>query len=179
MSTIANIPLDSAIPFPIPASDMTLEFQSLGRSISPPRVNALLLIAAVAVDHDVDIHGENTPSAGEEFKYSLDQGVELWLVKIFRPPLGYMTYGRIRTVITGLQLYIVLGRRPQAVTFRVLSGADSKVLGYGAVGDLVSLASCFFSVALRRHLSLETYCISLLLENLSPTLKKDADSEIM
>lgn len=128
--------LTGAIPFPIPASDMTLEFQSLGRSISPPRVNALLLIAAVAVDHDVDIHGENTPSAGEEFKYSLDQGVELWLVKIFRPPLGYMTYGRIRTVITGLQLYIVLGRRPQAVTFRVLSGADSKVLGYGAVGDL-------------------------------------------
>lgn len=155
---------------------MTLEFQNLGRSISPPEVNALLLIAAVAVDHDVDLHGENTPSAGEEFKYSLDQGVELWLVKVFRPPLGYLTYGQIRTMITGLQLYIVLGKRPQAVTFRVLSGADSRILGHGAVGDLVSLVFSSCSAALQRHLSLETCFITPLLENLSPVPKRGANS---
>lgn len=154
---------------------MTLEFQSLGRSISPPEVNALLLIAAVAVDDDVNLHGEHTSSAGQEFKYSLNKGVELWLVKVFRPPLGYMTYGQIRTMITGLQMYIVLGRRPQAVTFRVFSGADSKTLGHGAVGDLVSLFFYSCSAALQRHLSLETYCIVLLLGSLSPPLKRDAD----
>lgn len=153
---------------------MTLEFQPLDRSLSPPKVNALLLVAAVALDHDVAIHGENTPSAGEEFKYSLDQGVELWLVKVFRPPRGYMTYGQIRTMITGLQLYIVIGNRPQAVTFRVLSGADSKILGHGAVGDLVSLGVflfLFFFFLPRLQRSSKIY--------LSYPEREDVDSDIM
>lgn len=125
-----------------------MEFERSGGRLSPPVVNALLLVAAIAADVDVENHGEYTPSAGAEFTYSLDQGVELWLLKTYNTPRGYLTYGNIRTMIAGLQLYIVLGRRPQAVTFRVLSGPNSKVLGHGAVGNLVSLVVRFPSEVL-------------------------------
>lgn len=130
---------------------MTLEFQNPGPRISPPEVNALLLIAAIALDREIKNHGKSTASAREEFTYSLDQGVEVWILKVFRPPRGYMTYGQLRTVILGLQLYIVLGNRPQAVTFRVLDGADSQLLGHGAVGNFVSFVSCSLSDGLQLY----------------------------
>lgn len=115
---------------------MSLDFQSLGRQLSPPQVNILLLVAASQIDIEVNMFGQNTASAGAEFTFSLDRGVEIWFLKVFRPPRGYLTYGQLRTMITGLQIYLVIGRRSEAVRFDVLYGADNVVLGHGAVGSL-------------------------------------------
>jgi len=104
--------------------------------MSPHELNALLLVAAVELDKDIEIHGEYAPSAGEEFAFSLDEGVEIWLLKVFRPQQGYLTYYQLRTMITGLQIYMVIGRRPRALRFRVLNGPNNVVLGQGAVGGL-------------------------------------------
>lgn len=115
---------------------MTLEFRDFGSRVSAHNLNALLLVAAVELDRDVDKYGDYTPSAKPEFVYSLDEGVEIWLLKVFRPPQGYLSYGQLRTMITGLQIYLVLGKRPRSVRFRVLHGPNNDVLGQGAVGSL-------------------------------------------
>ncbi len=127
----------SPIAFEIPGSEMTLEFQNTGHRISPLKLNALLLVAAVALDEAMDNFGKHTPSDGGEYKCSLGQGVEVWLVKVFRSPQGYLTYGNLRTMIAGLQIYMVIGKHPQAVRFRVLYGPRNAVLGHGEVGKLL------------------------------------------
>lgn len=103
--------------------------------MSPPQLNSLLLLAAVDLDEDVIIYGQHMPSAGPEYTYSLDQGVDIWLLKVSGPQ-GYLSYGQMRTMITGLQIYMVIGDRLQAIRFRVLYGPNDAVLGHGAVGDL-------------------------------------------
>lgn len=103
--------------------------------MSPPELNALLLVAAVGLDENVNKYGNHAPSAGSEYVFSLDKGVDLWVLKVFRPQ-GYISYGNLRLMITGLQMYMVLGKRPWAIKFRVLYGPNNFDLGHGAVGNL-------------------------------------------
>ena len=40
-------------------------------------------------------------------------------------------------MVAGLQLYMVIGKRPDAVRFRVLYGDKKMLLGHGAIGNLM------------------------------------------
>lgn len=93
---------------------------------------ALVLTAAADFDSDAAKFGKNTPSAGLEYVLTMP-GLELRFLKVFKPPLGYMTYDELRTVVLGLQLYMIIGKRPQAIGFKVLFGDDDVVLGHGAI----------------------------------------------
>jgi len=118
---------------------MKLEFQD---HTDPPHqlpgqaLNVLLLSAAVDLDQQVERFGKTTPSSGQEYAFSIMEGVGIWLLKVYRPPLGYLTYNQMRTMIVGLQFYMVLGRRPQAVRFKVLYGANNVTLGHGVVAEI-------------------------------------------
>ena len=114
---------------------MILEFRDKGPQISSPKLKALLLEAAAELDKDEKNFGGHTASSGAEYRFGLDQGVNLWLLKVYRSPQGYLTYGQLRTMITGLQLYMILGKHPETVRFRLLVRPRSTVLGYGAVGN--------------------------------------------
>lgn len=92
-------------------------------------------MAAVQLDDAVKNFGENTPSGGAEYSFDLDRNVQIWLLKVLRSPQGYLTYGQLREMITGLQIYLVLGKRLESIRFHLLYGSRKVVLGHGAVGN--------------------------------------------
>jgi len=121
--------------FEIPNSDMKLEIHNLTNpsyDCARRSLLALVLNAAAEFNGDVARFGKDTPSAGLEYVLMMP-GLELRLLKVFIPPFGYMTYDQLRTVVLGLQLYMIIGKRPQAIGFKVLFGDDDVVLGYGAI----------------------------------------------
>jgi len=95
-------------------------------------VTKLVIFAAIEFDADIYKFGKDTPSSGQEYVSTMP-GVELRFLKVFRAPLGYLTYDQLRTMILGLQLYMVIGKRPQAIGFKVLYGDDDVTLGHGAI----------------------------------------------
>ena len=115
---------------------MFLNFRQFESNVVPAKLNALLLMAAVELDEEIDRYGGGTPSIGSEYTYSFGDGIGVWLLKVHRSPQGYLSYDDLRTMIAGLQLYLVLGNRPRSVHFSVLYGPNKVVLGHGAVGNL-------------------------------------------
>lgn len=99
---------------------------------SRPILTALVVYIAEQFDQDILKFGKDTPSSGQEYVSALP-GIEFRFLKVFRPPLGYLTYDQLRTMMLGLQLYMIIGRRPQAIGFKVLYGDDNVTLGHGAI----------------------------------------------
>ncbi|KAL6719839.1 hypothetical protein ACLMJK_001760 [Lecanora helva] len=123
-------------PFSLPGSNLKFEFYDSGSQIPHKQLNSMLISAAAELDKAEEVFGFNTPSSGQEYVFGLDEGVHIWLLKEYRPPLGYLTYGQLREMIAGLQMYMVLGRRPWSVRFRLTYGDRKVVLGHGALGNL-------------------------------------------
>ena len=112
------------------------EFYDEGSRVSPHQLNGLLLVAAKQLEDAENAFGIQTPSGSAEYFFDLNKGVQVWLVKAFRHPHGYLTYGQLHEMITGLQVYMVLGDRPKSLRFHLYYGPRKIVLGHGGVGTL-------------------------------------------
>ena len=98
-------------------------------------------MAAELADDAENAFGVQTPSGGAEYFFDQNTGVQVWLVKAFRPPHGYLTYGQLHEMITGLQIYMVLGQRAVSLRFHLYYGPRKIPLGHGGVGSLKPVAS--------------------------------------
>lgn len=125
--------------FPVLDTAMKLDLQNLTNpptNLSPPALYALLLLATVDLTQTADDFGDHTPSSGAEFRFSLMNGLDIWLIKQFWSPRGFLTNGQMMMMIAGLLAYMVDDKHPQAVQFNLLWGENNVFLGHGKVGNL-------------------------------------------
>lgn len=99
---------------------------------SPRSLANLLLTAGSELDREMAKDGNDMPSVGQEYVAEMP-GVELRFLKIFKPPLGYLTYDQLRSVILGLQLFMLIGQQSWEIHFTVMYGKGRVGLGHGVV----------------------------------------------
>lgn len=127
--------LSSGVFFNIPASDLSMIIRNRTNPAHQCSLRSLanmLLAAGSEVDREMTNNGADLPSAGQEYVAEMP-GVELRLLKIFRPPLGFLTYDQLRSVILGLQLFMLIGEQSWEIHFTVMYGKDRVGLGRGVV----------------------------------------------
>lgn len=109
---------------------MTLRLHLVGPFLDPADLNSFVLEASNDIQYQINQSSVNAASSTRGYTYKSDDGfvLELWSRSL--TPKGYASLGELRTIIDGLSLYMMQGRRSRAVQFQVVQhlGATKVVI---------------------------------------------------
>lgn len=111
---------------------MTLRL-SKGKTLGQLPLQALIHSATDFIANQADIYGESATCNDMPFRYDVGEGTEIVIWYIIHP----FTWNQLATVMRGLQLYILDGKRYRAYNFEI-GGLDSldgyPWFGWGDIG---------------------------------------------
>ena len=103
--------------FRIPGSPLTLNVQ-LGYRLDLVAMRSLLIVANASIAENIEAHTAHAYSYLHPFVYDLGENVEIRLAAAIAPTLG-LTWGELQTIIRGLWIYHIEGKRNRASYFDV------------------------------------------------------------
>ena len=121
---------------------MTLRLQLVGPFLDPADLNSFVLEASNDIQYQINQSSVNAASSTRGYTYKSDDGfvLELWSRSL--TPKGYASLGELRTIIDGLSLYMMQGKRSRAVQFQVvqhLGATKVVIMNTGSIKSDVAL----------------------------------------
>ena len=162
MQQAGNLPLNTSVPAPVSYSNLTapdhnlphrfrvpgeemvlrLGFGLFRTSVDPIRLQSLIRLSQAVIEEGAGTHGwdELYPTyviGRQRFIYSLGEGISLRVTNFRR--LDLFTWRQIHTLVKGLDLFLVEGKRPYLTKFKFFVGpgptpdVEEIAKGWGAV----------------------------------------------
>ena len=144
-TNINPLTLPSVLPYSF-AVPGTQTFLRLGFGVRRHRLDPLSLGGLIAAVDDLIVQGIRRDGGDwepgvdpifryQELEYSLGDGFH-WDVYTDIPAPGFVSWGQLKNVVKGLELYLVQGERPYTTVFSFWDGPRSWItppLGHGAI----------------------------------------------
>ena len=128
--------------FPVPDTDLTLHIDPFGPPLDPKDLVSSLQQASNDIQRQIDQSSVNAASIDRWYTHNSADGLVLEVWSRSLSTEGCASLGELRTVIDGLSLYMLQGRRSGAVAFQVIHNqADTKanVMNIGSIQKNMAL----------------------------------------
>ena len=127
---------------PIPETDLTLHVDPFGPPLVLTDLLSSLQQASNDIQHQIDQSSANAASIDRWYTHKSADGfvLEVWSRSLSTE--GCASLGELRTVIDGLSLYMLQGRRSRAVAFQVIhnhSDTKANVMSIGSIQKHMTL----------------------------------------
>ena len=127
---LSDFPPNSSDTFAIPNTNLIIKFSEFGPTLDIAELNRLLTQAQDDIQIQIDDHGTDALAPYNMYRTWGDQDIAL---DVYRMTRHRITLRQFRSMVEGLGLYMIMGRRSREVKFRLLE-VDSSSISVG--GDI-------------------------------------------